>query len=202
MFDDSDTQVNSNGSFTLSFADQVLFDKSEYFEHINNIMEQQTIYLSGRSVRTDIFYESFFISVFAYLESMTGQVCDDLAIILHKNIRLHDINERSKFEGTRKYLSLLADSEFPTEQTFAELKIYRKIRNTIAHGNSLFDVKEKDAKAMHKFLGVRHDEEGCLEMTSEFCTGFLNFCQKYVKELKLVADEIVARTKRRTTLVI
>jgi len=201
MFDDIDTQVNSNGSFTLSLASQVLCDKSEYFEHINNLIAQQTIYPSGRSVRTDIFYESFFISLFAYLESMTGQVCDDLAIILHKKIRLHDLNERSKFEGTRKYLGLLTDSEFPTKQIFGEVITYRKIRNTIAHGNSLLDIKEKDERAIQKLPGIRRNEEGYLEMTSEFCTGFLKFCHEYIKEFKLVSDEIATRAKRKVTLV-
>lgn len=201
MVDDRDTQVSFNGSFTLSFASQVLFDKAEYFDHINTLLAQQTIYSSGRSVRTDIFYESFFISVFAYLESMTGQVCDDLATILHKSIRLNDLNERSKFEGTRKYLNLLADSEFPTKQTFGELTTYRKVRNNIAHGNSLLAVKEKDEKAIEKLPGVRRNEEGCLEVTPKFCTEFLIFCHKYVKELKCIADEIATRAKRKATLV-
>ena len=43
MVDDRDTQVSFNGSFTLSFASQVLFDKAEYFDHINTLLAQQTI---------------------------------------------------------------------------------------------------------------------------------------------------------------
>ncbi len=110
MIDDRQTQVDFDGSITLSLAaDQVIFDYEEYFNHVNNIIDKNPVYASKREARTDIFYESFVISVFSYLEAMTGKVCDDLATILHQNIRLKDINERSKYEGTRKYLSSIGE---------------------------------------------------------------------------------------------
>ncbi len=202
MLDDRETQVNFEGSFTLVLATHLLNDKAEYFEHINNFLSQQPLYSSGKSVRTDIFYESFFVSVFAYLESMTGQVCDDLATILHKKIRLRDLNERSTFEGIRKYLNLIADSDFPSKEIFEKLSTYRKVRNRLAHGKNLVDVSEKDDKLFENHLGIQRDEEGYLELTSEFCTEFMQFCNLYVKELKLVASEIATRAKNKVTIVI
>lgn len=164
-------------------------------------MVQNPVYASKRIARTAIFYESFYVSAFSYLEAMTGQVCDDLATILHQKIRLKDINERSKFEGTQKYLALLANVDFPSEKMFKKLVMYRKARNTIVHGNGLIDLKEKEVKAVEYLLGVRRNEDGHLELTPAFCEGFLAFCRNYVLELKGIAHEIASKAKSKATIV-
>ena len=201
MFENRETQLRFGGSFTLAFADQVLFDKEEYFDHLVNLIISEPRYSSGRDVRKDMLYESFFISLFAYLESMTGQACNDLATILHKNIRLCDLNERSKFEGIRKYLSLVADTEFPTATVFKTITDYRKVRNVLAHGNSLIDLRENYKKVIKKLPGIECDEDGDLVLTPEFCKSFIAFCRMYVKQLKSVSENIVERAKRKVTVV-
>ena len=201
MFNDRDTQVVSGGSFTLGFADQVLFDYAEYFNHVNELLVKNPDYESGRTARADILYESLFISIFSYLEVMTGRVCEDLATILHQKIRLKDINERSKFEGTRKYLELLANVEFPTDRLFENLVLYRKARNAIVHGNGLIHLKEKEQKAVECLHGVERDGDGFLNITPEFIEGVLEFCRNYVRELKAIANEIAHRAKSKATIV-
>jgi uncharacterized protein YbaA (DUF1428 family) len=201
MLDDRRTQLDFDGSITLSFAEQVIFDYAEYFSHVNELMAQNPVYSSARLARTEIFYESFFVSVFSYLEAMTGQACDDLATILHQKIRLKDINERSKFEGTRKYLALLANAEFPSENMPGKLAVYRKARNAIVHGNGLFGLKEKEVKTVEHLPGIRRDEDGFLELTPKFCEGFIEFCRTYVVELKSIAHEIAHRGKSKALIV-
>jgi hypothetical protein len=201
MLEDRETQINFDGSLSLSFADQVIFDMNEYFNHYDELSKKEELYTSGRKVRVEIFYESFFISNYAYLESMTGQVCDDLATILHKNVRLRDLNERSKFDGIRKYLSLLSDIEFPSNNVFMSLKGYRKVRNILAHGNNLTVLETKDEKMIENLSGISRNEEGGLVISPKFCRDFILFCNLYIVELKVIAAEISGRAKRKVTVV-
>lgn len=63
------------------------------------------------------------------------------------------------------------------------------------------NIKDEYKKEFVKLPRIQRDEQGCLEMTAEFCTEFLNFCHGYIKKLKCVADEIATRAKEKVTLV-
>ena len=195
MFDDRDTQIESGGSVTLVFSDQVLFDYVEYFNHISDLLVKYPRYESGREARSDILLSSLFVSVFSYLELMTGQVCDDLAAILHQKVRLKDINERSKFEGTRKYLYLLADAKFPSDAIFENLVVFRNVRNAVVHGNGVIKIKDKEKEFIGRMPGIECDGDGFLCMKPKFIEVFIEFCRCYVEELKNVAYEIAHGSK-------
>ncbi len=200
MLDDRKTQIDSNGSFTLLLSEHIFAEKVEYFDHLNILLENNQHYTSGRKVRVDMFYESFFISVFAYLEIMTGQVCDDFEAIIDNKICRSNLNERSNFEGMRKYLRTVVNIEFPTKSTLDKLIAYRKVRNVIAHGASLVSLKEKDEKTIEKLPGIRRDDINCLELTYEFYDEFLVFCEKYIEELKRIAGEIFYKYKNKVAV--
>lgn len=187
-FFDKNTQLRFGGSISLALCSQLLTEKENYFNHVKTLLQNSHVdNQKQKDGLLNTFFESFFVYCFARLESLTGDTCDDFAKILHKKFSLSGLEERSKFEGARQYLSLLLDVEFPEQQTFNKLKLYRKVRNTLAHGRNVFSLHSDDMKARLALPGVRQDEDGYLFVTADFCSEFLAFSSSYIEELEGVA---------------
>ena len=183
---DRKSQIAVGGSLVLSFAPQVLLDKEKYLHHVNKLLNDNPHSNLNKKAHLQYFYESFVISLLSYLEYITGDACDEIALVINQKIKIKDINERSKFEASEKYLKLLIDEQFPSNNVKSQLRHYRKVRNLLVHGAGLYPRNEKEIKIIRGMKGITEEDE-IFYLTKEFCDAMLRFSAQYINELTVIA---------------
>ncbi|MEK7560451.1 MAG: hypothetical protein AAB539_00655 [Patescibacteria group bacterium] len=139
-------------------------------------------YLLGE--RYDIFYSSFVIALFSYLEHKMNRLCRKWCAKNAVKINLEDIRG-SGIHRARIYLEKACNKVMPNEELWNEVVAIGLVRNCLAHAGGELGTNNKKlrnyiAKSSKNGIRIYNDN---LRLSKEYCSFALGIMHKFLHEL-------------------
>ena len=201
----------------LVLAPKALKDKADYLRRTDSLLELVADADSAVETYRHTLYESWVVFLWSYLEALTIEACDEIAINVTSKIQRADLKSKSALDSVTKYLSLVCMEEFPSPALAAKLGNYRKARNICAHnaggrverpaqgafgdytyisyGGGFQNLSIRNRKALESLPGIRVNDT-TYSLSNEFCEELILFCIDYVIEFQEVSQRIGERVGR------
>ncbi|TAJ93900.1 MAG: hypothetical protein EPO31_06895 [Gammaproteobacteria bacterium] len=208
-------QITENTPLALILAPNDLMEKIDYLRYVDALLSVAPKSDSLEALYRHNLYESWVVFLWSYLEFLTGQVCDEITVLLNQEIKYCDIRAGSIFESVSKYLKLIGRETFPSEKMKSRLDVYRRIRNMcvhssgrrietdfniagqqsvkmIKHGGGFKTVSRAQRSALEQVPGITQ-YKGTYSLSIDFCNAMIGFSVDYVLEFQVVANKIGRR---------
>lgn len=136
----------------------------------------------------EIFYFSFIITIFAFLEHKLNEICRILSIKNKFKITLKDINGRGIYRA-KTFMEKICNLDLPGKNLWQKLKKINEIRNCLIHSNAEINKNNEELISYTKKLGKIKIEENCttkiktIKITKEYCSFAIGIIEEYLLTL-------------------
>lgn len=147
-----------------------------YNDYEEDFLSQQELLNSFR----DLFFESFAIWLFSYLDKQLKELCNKLQERCHLALRLSDMTGRDNVKKVKVYIEKACRLSLPAPDLWEPLCIFSKVRNTLVHSDKITKEIQKlveDGKIEGIALG-----NGKIFLSQVYCKNITDLVFEYLNQ--------------------